>query len=196
MRGILSPETQPAGGQSSIKMSFLFMFHFVGFGSFRLAPSSAQTQNPSRQSRRGGGWFDRAFRRKCYDQIERHLSKGRLIVVLAFALVLASTQCAALCIVGPCTDAATTPAGEPPCHHQHEVPDNQTPAPCPHQTVQADVPQAFASALTSLDSIAAVDIPVVLTVEYSSISDAHFLPWLDLSPPGPQSLPGSAILRI
>jgi hypothetical protein len=59
------------------------------------------------------------------------LSKGRLIVVLAFALVLASTQCAALCIVGPCTDTGTEPAGETPCHHQHEAPDNQTPAPCP-----------------------------------------------------------------
>ena len=124
------------------------------------------------------------------------LSNGRFIVVLAFALVLSSTQCAALCIVGPCTDAGTTPAGETPCHHQHEAPDNQTPVACPHQTVQADVPQAFASALTSLDSIAAMVMPVALTVEFSSLSDAHFLPSHDLSPPGPQSLPGSFILRI
>jgi len=124
------------------------------------------------------------------------LSKGQLIVVCAFALVLSSTQCAALCIVGPCTDAATTPAGETPCHHQHEAPDNQAPAPCPHQTVQADVPQASASALTSLDNIAAMDMPVAWTVEFSPLSDAHFLPSHDLSPPGPQSLPGSSILRI
>jgi hypothetical protein len=124
------------------------------------------------------------------------LSKGRLIVVLAFALVLSSTQCAALCIVGPCTDAATTPADETPCHHQHETPDNQTPAPCPHQTIQADVPQTFASALTSLDHVAAMDMPVALTGEFSPLPDAHFLPSHDLSPPGPQSSPGFSILRI
>jgi hypothetical protein len=124
------------------------------------------------------------------------LSKGRLILVLAFALVLASTQCAALCIVGPCTDAGSAPAGETPCHHKDEAPDNQVPAPCPHQTVQADVPQDFASALTSLDNIAAMDMPVALTMEFSPLSDAHFLPSDDLPPPGPQSLRGSSILRI
>ena len=124
------------------------------------------------------------------------LFKGRLIVVLAFALVLASTQCAALCIVGPCTDAGSAPVGETPCHHQHQAPDHQVPAPCPHQTVQADVPQDFASALTSFDNIGWMDMPVALTVEFSPLSDAHFLLSHEVSPPGPQSLPGSSILRI
>jgi hypothetical protein len=123
------------------------------------------------------------------------LFKGRFTAVLAFALAWSSVQCAALCATEPC--AAPAPANapiEPPCHHHH-APSNPTPASCQHQQLaQADVPQAFATPAFNA-SIAAMEIPVALHVQFSSPSGTpDSLP--DVSwPPGFELL-SSVVLRI
>ncbi len=47
------------------------------------------------------------------------MSKGRLSVLLVFALVLVSTRCAALCAIETCSGSGTastpSPADDPPC---------------------------------------------------------------------------------
>jgi hypothetical protein len=123
------------------------------------------------------------------------LSKGRLILFLAFALTLSSTQCAALCVVAPCDEAGSFPADDSPCHHHHEAPDDQTPAPCPHQVVQADVPQTVHSTPASLDNIVVLDFIGVLETGFSSLS-SPLIETCHTSPPGPYFSPGSTILRI
>ena len=122
--------------------------------------------------------------------------KGRLIVLLAFALVWSSAQCAALCTVEPCRGASGSTAGEPPCHHRHPAPANQIPAPCPHQVLQADVPQSFASTSAPPASVALMDVPAAVQSGFSSVLDTSALTSHDSSPPGDQYSPGSMNLRI
>lgn len=122
--------------------------------------------------------------------------KGRPVVLLAFALVWSSAQCAALCTVEPCRGASGSTAGEPPCHHQHRAPANQVPAPCPHQLLQADVPQSFATTSAPLASVALMDVPTAAQFGFSSVLGTSALTSDDSSPPGDQYSPGSMILRI
>ncbi|MGH9678458.1 MAG: hypothetical protein ACRD4Y_00750 [Candidatus Acidiferrales bacterium] len=123
------------------------------------------------------------------------MSKGRLILFLAFALVFSSTQCAALCVVTSCDDAGSVPADNSPCHHQHNSPDNQAPVPCPHQVVQADVPQSVHGTLAPLHNIGVLDTLAGLETGFTSLSSS-LIETYDTSPPGPHFSPGSSILRI
>src|SRR3974390_729664 len=98
------------------------------------------------------------------------------LVALVMLLVWSATQCALACALEPCAEAsrAAQPSG-PPCHQHHGSPGDQTPAsPCPHQTVQADIPKTFA-ALPSIGN-AVIDSPVIGPIPSFSVS-AEALPF-------------------
>ena len=128
------------------------------------------------------------------------MSKGRLSVLLVFALVLVSTQCAALCALEPCyvdSAAATpSPADDPPCHHHHDAPNQHSPAPnCSHQVVpQADLAQPHVTPVFTA-TVLTMDVPVVAGA-FQSFSDVDLLASHHaFSPPGLAVL-SSVVLRI
>src|SRR3974390_2474452 len=101
------------------------------------------------------------------------------LVPLVVLLVWSATQCALACMLEPCASisrlAQGTNSSEPPCHQHRESPGNQTPAsPCPHQTVQADIPKTF----TTLPAIgnAVIDSAVIGPIPSFSVS-AEALPF-------------------
>jgi hypothetical protein len=126
--------------------------------------------------------------------------KGRLSILLAFALVLVNIQCVAFCAVEPCNgnNTAATPitADDPPCHHHHDAPGQQTPAPrCSHQIVaQADVAQALVTPVPTA-SVVAMDVPVLPVGAFPSLSGADLPASHAPSPPGLAVL-SSVVLRI
>lgn len=122
------------------------------------------------------------------------LFKGRLIALLAFALVWSSAQCVALCANEPSANAGTA-SPEPPCYHHH-TPNSQTPPSCSNQQLpQADAPRPLL-ALTSNASHAAINVAVVSSIQISLPTAARTLPTLDvLWPPG-LAVPPVVILRI
>jgi len=126
--------------------------------------------------------------------------KGRLSLLLVFALVLVNIQCAALCAAEPCNGSGTAstpnPADDPPCHHHHDAPGQQTPAPpCSHQiVVQADVAQPLVTPVRTAN-VFAMDVPVVLVGAFPSLSGVELLASHAPSPPDLAVL-SSAVLRI
>jgi len=127
------------------------------------------------------------------------ISKGRLTVLLVFALVVMNIQCAALCAAEPCNGSGTASTPDPdvpPCHHHHEAPGRQAPAPapCSHQIVvqahpaQAPVTLAFTSGV-------AMDVPVESLGAFPSLSSMETSAARAPSPPNLAVL-SSVVLRI
>jgi hypothetical protein len=108
---------------------------------------------------------------------------GRLVVLVAIALIVSSVQCAAACTPVSCVDP------QPPCHHHKQAPANQKPASCAHELVPATIVQSFhADVLFSSEVVDARFISgVLVSLEMPAIRD--------VSPPGPDSSPPS-VLRI
>ncbi|MDP9052936.1 MAG: hypothetical protein M3N93_01325 [Acidobacteriota bacterium] len=128
------------------------------------------------------------------------MSKGKLSALLVFTLVLVSTQCAALCAVEPChgdnTAATPIPADDPPCHHHHDAPGRQMPAPhCSHQIViQADVAQPVVTPVFA-PTVLTMGVPGLPVAPFPSLSGVNFLATHAPSPPGLAVL-ASVVLRI
>jgi hypothetical protein len=129
----------------------------------------------------------------CYDFFKVDLFKARLIAVLAFTLMWSSAQCVAACANEPSASAGTA-STEPPCHHH--APSSQTPATCAKQQLpQADVRRPL-EALTSIASLAAINVAGVPFIRFPLPAAACALPMLDvLWPPG-LAVPPVVILRI
>lgn len=143
---------------------------------------------------------DPGLRERWYDLFGMPLSEGRFAVLVAFALLWSSVQCAAFCATEPCIEGISTNSPvEPPCHH-HQTPSNQAPAPCQHQQLaQADVPQASVMPV-SHDGLStflmSVPLVVVSPVAVLTSTVVHPLAPSDvLWPPGPVVL-SSVVLRI
>jgi hypothetical protein len=128
------------------------------------------------------------------------VSKGKLSVVIVFALVLANIQCAAFCAVESCSGGgiASTPlAGGPPCHQHHHAPSKQAPAssPCGHQVVvQADAAQAPVMPVLTA-SVVVMDLPAGSLDGFPSLPDVEALAASAPSPPG-LSILSTVVLRI
>jgi len=128
------------------------------------------------------------------------VSKGRLSVLIVFALVLANIQCAAFCVIEPCNGSGTasTPsaADVPPCHQHHDAPGQQTPAPhCSHQIVaQADVAQPLVTPVLTA-TVLATDVPVLSVGAFPPLLGVDLLASHALSPTGLTVL-SSVVLRI
>lgn len=119
--------------------------------------------------------------------------KGRLVALMAFALVWSSAQCVASCANGPSAGAGTA-STEPPCHH-HRGPSNQTSVYCSQPLPQADVPLPLL-ALTSHAGIVAINVAVVPFIRIPPLTAAAALPMIDvLRPPG-LAVPPVLVLRI
>jgi len=113
---------------------------------------------------------------------------------LVVLLVWSAPQCALACALEPCAEGSRSaqPSGRP-CHQHRESPGNQAPpSPCPHQTLQADIPKTF-TALAPIGN-AVIDFAVVTPLPSFSIS-AEVPPFDVPSPPG-LSVLSSVILRI
>jgi hypothetical protein len=116
------------------------------------------------------------------------------LVMLVVLLVWSATQCALACALEPCAEASRLPQPSgPPCHQHNESPGNQAPeSPCPHRTVQADIPKTF-TALPSIGN-AVIDLAVASPL-WSFFVSAEGLPF-DVPSPRGLSLLSSVILRI
>ena len=124
--------------------------------------------------------------------------KGRLGVLIVFALVLANIQCAAFCAVEPCngSETASAPASDvPPCHQHHEAPGQQTPAPCSHQiVVQSHAAQPLVTPILTA-GVLAMDVSVLPAGAFPSLSGVDMLAAHAPSPPGLAVL-SSVVLKI
>jgi hypothetical protein len=125
------------------------------------------------------------------------VSKGRLTILLIFALVLLNIQCAAFCTVESCNGTGTVSApgsNVPPCHRHQDAPGKQPPAPCSHRLIQA----VGATARVAHDPPAgdpAAGSPVVSSFASSPALAVDILSARAASPPGPDRI-SSVILRI
>ena len=130
------------------------------------------------------------------------MSKGRLSVVLVFALVLVNIQCVAFCAVESCNDGptASTPvsADVPPCHQHHQGPGGKAPskqdsASCHHRLVQAASAKAAVMLTPSVDLVAS--LPAVSPFALPSVQEVNNVPARTPSPPGFDFV-SSVVLRI
>jgi hypothetical protein len=129
--------------------------------------------------------------------------KGRLIVLLVFALVLVNIQCVAFCAVESCHDGGTTstPASGdvPPCHQHHQAPggkapSNQDSASCQHRLVQAVSAKAGVTpALAAGDLVAS--LPVVSPFGFPPAQNVDIFPAGAPWPPGLDPI-STVVLRI
>jgi hypothetical protein len=127
------------------------------------------------------------------------VSKGRLSVLIVFALVLANIQCAAFCAVEPCNGSGTASAPAPDvplCHQHHDAPGNQSPAPAPcgHLVIQAHAAQAPVTPVFTT-TVVVMDLPAGSLGVYPSFSGVDMLAAHAPSPPGLAVL-SSVVLRI
>ncbi len=126
--------------------------------------------------------------------------KGGLSVALVYALMVVGIQCAVCCTIEPCdgsgTAAMPSSVDAPPCHHHHDAPNRQIPAPagCSHQIVQAQAAQAIVTPVFTA-TVVAMDLPAAASTPFPSLSRQGALAARDHSPPRPGVL-SSLILRI
>jgi hypothetical protein len=126
------------------------------------------------------------------------VTSGKLMVVLAMALVLGQLQCAAWCAVRTCDLTDLNHAGTqnvPPCHrHQDDSSQNRPAGPCAHGVViasPADVSAARGTATPPAAAILAIQPEASLESPISSNASAV----LSASAFGPVGRP-FAVLRI
>ena len=117
----------------------------------------------------------------CCQQIGMH--RGKLIVLIVMAVLVAQWQCAAACAADLCG------ASLPPCHRQHNQSHERAPVSCPDQILTT------ATSLHALQTGVAV-LPVLALAFHVSVSLPHVAPEpLDSSPPEIGNL-STIVLRI
>ena len=105
------------------------------------------------------------------------MSRVKVIVLLALALVVCQVQCVAACAAAACAPSDSTNSPNlPPCHHHHS--NHPGPSPCSHRTtvsmaISQTGPQPWVMTVSALPVEAALDAPQQMFATVSAPIATH-----------------------
>lgn len=123
------------------------------------------------------------------------MSRTKLIVLVAMALLFAQLQCTAACATQLCKSDSNNSESLPPCHRHHHSPSHdQTSGSCVHQIVVVPTPSQQLLQM-EMPPFPVMNAGKTVFADFLADSGANAQSHLAPSPPGFESI-SSVVLRI